>query len=119
MRHCMVPNCTNKSRKTAGISYHRVPAEKRLWQTLLAKIRRANPCSRKNWFVCSEHVTPDCFEENLPGLVPGYQNKWKRKTNSVPSIFPQRSTGNPRSVGQWRNLVRAGREVLFLSGQIK
>ena len=65
----MVPDCTNNSRKTAGISCHRVPAEKRLGQAWLFKIRRANPCSRDNSFVCSEHFTHDSFKENLPGLV--------------------------------------------------
>ena len=42
----------------------------------------------------------------------------KTKANSLPSIFPQRSPGNPRFTGQRRNLVRARREVLFLSGKI-
>ena len=114
----MVPNCTNNSRKTAGIGYHRVPAEKRLRQAWVARIRRVNPCSPNNSFVCSEHFTRDCFEENLPGLAPFYQNKLKPKANSVSSIFPQRSTGNPRSTDQRRNLVRARRDVLFLSGKI-
>ena len=78
----------------------------------------AGESGRNNLFDCSEHVTPDSFEENLSGLVPGYQIKGKLKANSVPSIFPQRSTGNRRSTGQRRNLVRARRAVLFLSCQI-
>ena len=46
MRHCMVLNCTNNSRKTAEISYHRVPAEKRLRQAWLARIRHSVPTIR-------------------------------------------------------------------------
>ena len=84
----MVPDCTNNSRKTAGISYHRVPAEKSLRQAWMVKIRRENPCSRENSFVCSEHFTPDSFEENLPGLVSGYRTRRRLKPNAVPSISP-------------------------------
>ncbi len=43
MPHYMVPECTNNSRQTVGISYHRIPKEKGLREAWLARIRRVNP----------------------------------------------------------------------------
>ena len=111
----MVPDCTNNSRKTAGIRYHRVPAEKSLRQAWLVKIRRANPCSRENSFVCSEHFTPDSFEENLPGLVSGYRTRRRLKPDAVPSIFPRRTTNKPKPTTQRRNPRCSRQEVLIFS----
>ena len=48
MPHCMVPECTNNSRKTVGISYHRIPKEKGLREAWLARIRRVNPRDLNN-----------------------------------------------------------------------
>ena len=36
----VVPECTNNSRKTVGISYHRIPKEKGLREAWLARINR-------------------------------------------------------------------------------
>ena len=98
MPHCMVPDCTNNSRKTAGISYHRVPAEKSLRQAWMVKIRRENPCSRENSFVCSEHFTPDSFEENLPGLVSGYRTRRRLKPDAFLQYFLEELPINPNQL---------------------
>ena len=111
----MVPDCTNNSRKTAGISYHRVPTEKRVRQAWLVKIRRVNPCSRDNSFVCSVHFTPDSFEENSPGLVSGYRTRRRLKPDAVPSIFPRRTTDKPKPTTQRTSLQRSRQEVLIFS----
>ena len=98
MPHCMVPECTNNSRKTVGISYHRIPKEKGLREAWLARIRRVNPHDINNSCVCSAHFTPDCFERTLD-LVPGYQKRPKLKSDAVPSIFPRSKPEKARSTG--------------------
>ena len=63
MPHCVVPLCTNYSRKPRGmgISYHRLPRGplKGVW---LRNARRENPRKPANCYVCSSHFEPDCFE---------------------------------------------------------
>ena len=114
MPHCMVPECTNNSRKTVGISYHRIPKEKGLREAWLARIRRVNPQDINNSCVCSAHFTPDCFERTLD-LVSGYQKRPKLKSDAVPSIFPRSKPEKSRSTGRRRNQIRseqARQEVL-------
>ena len=101
MPHCMVPGCTNSSRKTTGITYHRVPKDERLRQAWMARIRRANPRNLENSCVCAEHFTPDCFEEH------GYQSRARLRPNSVPSIFPRSEPTTPRTTGRMRTQMRS------------
>ena len=104
----MVPGCTNNSRKTTGISYHRLPTDKRLRQAWMARVRRENPLNIDNCFVCSAHFTPDCFEEIKPSaLLPGYRSRPRLKPNSIPSIFPQSKPETPRTTCRRRMQVRA------------
>ena len=89
MPHCMVPFCTNGYRKTKGtkISYHRLPVGplRNIW---LRNIRRENPRSQGHSFVCSEHFSPDCYE-NEKEVILGFSNKGRKlKRSSVPTIFP-------------------------------
>ena len=109
MPHCMVPGYTNNSRRTTGITYHRVPKDERLRQTWMARVRRANPRNLDNSCVCSEHSTPDCFEEH------GYRSRARLRPNSVPSIFPRSKPTTLRTTGrmstQMRSELQAKRKV--------
>lgn len=109
MPHCMVPGCTNNSRNAKGVSYHRIPRDSRLRQAWMARIRRVNPRNVDHSFVCSSHFTPDCFEETLANLIPGYKRRARLKPNSVPSIFPHSKPETPRTTGQKREQIRTKR----------
>lgn len=111
MPHCMVPGCTNHSRKTKLISYHRVPIDKQLQKAWIERIQRDDPCKPFNSYVCSEHFTPDCFEENLREVVSGYSSRRRLKPNSVPSIFSRKRAVKPRATGERRNRTRSRQEV--------
>ena len=47
MPHCMVPECTNNSQKTVGISYHRIPKEKGLREAWFAENSQSKPTGYK------------------------------------------------------------------------
>jgi len=116
MPHCMVPGCTNGSRKTKGtdISFHRLPKDEKISKLWLTKTRRKNPAKRDSSYVCSVHFMPDCFQTSLKHLC-GQQNKKTLKPGSIPTIFPH--TGNKcerfNSIQRRRNQDR--NEVRFYS----
>ena len=89
MPYCMVPSCTNFSKKTKGsdISYHRFPNDQQMRRTWLRWIRRENLSKANSCYACSAHFTPDCFEGPLKELF-GMKGKKTLKPGSVPSIFP-------------------------------
>ena len=70
MPYCMVPGCTNCSKKTKGsdISYHRLPNDQQMRRTWLRRVRRDNLPKANSCYVCSVHFTPDCFEGSLKEL---------------------------------------------------
>jgi uncharacterized protein YnzC (UPF0291/DUF896 family) len=117
MRYCMVPECTNHSRKTVGISYHEIPKEKNLREAWLARIRRVHKRDINHSCICSAHFTPDFFERTLD-LVPGYQKRPKLKPDAVSSIFPRSKAEKPRNTVRRRNQIRskqARQKVLHVS----
>ena len=93
----MVPECTNHLWKTLGISYHKIPKDKRLCEAWLARIHRVNPHDIDNLCICLGHFTPDCFERTLD-LVPGYRKRPKLKPEAVPSKFLR---SKPKNSNKW------------------
>ena len=89
MPHCMVPGCTNHSKKTTGVSYHRLPQDKHRKAVWLARIPRANPCPPQYSFVCSAHFSPESFVTDLAEQLCGHNNRRRLTLNAVPTIFPQ------------------------------
>ena len=91
MVHCCVPGCTNYYSRSSDkiISYHRIPKEKRLRKSWIAKLQRDNLPPHENCCVCSEHFTEDCFESDLKAQLLVGQKKTKRrlKREAVPSVF--------------------------------
>lgn len=122
MPHCMIPNCTNGSKKTKGsdISYHRLPSDQQLRRTWLARVRRENLPKSNSCYVCSVHFAPDCFEFSLK-LTCGQKTKKSLKPGSIPSIFPFSFQKPKRELSQKRIQKRdrirdeiAKKEVLCL-----
>ena len=103
MPHCIVPGCTNGSRKTKGIpvSYHRLPKDKKMRKIWLNRIRRDNPPQDKSCYVCSMHFAPECFEASLMDSF-GMKSKTSLKRESVPWIFPFQEPKNERVSSQSR-----------------
>ena len=52
----MACNCSNDSRKTTNIRYHRLPRDKKLKKVWLAKISRENVKDTKDTVLCSVSV---------------------------------------------------------------
>ena len=75
MPDCMVPECTNNSRKATRVSSHRIPKDTSLREAWMARIHRVNPRNVDHSFVCLAHFTPDCFEETPANLVAGYRRR--------------------------------------------
>lgn len=105
MPHCMVPECTNNSRKTKGISYHRVPKENQLQRAWMARIRRANPRNVATSYVCSAHFTPECFEKKP--FLSGHQSRPRLKPDAIPSIFSRNKPEKRRETGRRRTQLRS------------
>ena len=82
----MVPGCTNHSKKTTGVSYHRLPQDKRRQAVWLVRIPRTNPCPSKYFFVCSAHFSPESF---VTDLAEQHNNRRRLTLDTVPTIFPQ------------------------------
>ena len=117
MPRCMVPGCTNHSKKTTGVSYHRLPQDKRRKAVWLARIRRANPCPSKYSFVCSAHFSPESFVTDLVEQLCGHNNRRRRTLNAVPIIFPQSplyvAPRKLRITSERRSLKRAEQQVSY------
>jgi len=117
MPHCMVPGCTNDSKKTTGVSYHRLPQDKRRKAVWLARIPRANPCPSKYSFVCSAHFSPESFVTDLAEQLCGQNNRRRLTLNAVPTIFPQSplyvAPRKPRLTSERRSLKRAEQQVSY------
>ena len=90
---CSVPGCTNYSEKTrkvvSTVSYHQLPLDDaqgtKAW---LARIRRVDMPTLENFYVCSEHFSPECFEIDLRAQLTGQKCKRHLKDGTVPSVFP-------------------------------
>ncbi|XP_046863134.1 peroxynitrite isomerase THAP4-like [Xenia sp. Carnegie-2017] len=106
MPHCMVPNCTNGSRKTKGsdVSYHRLPNDPTMQKIWLARVRRDNIPKPNSCYVCSDHFTPDCFSTSLKEIF-GMKSK-KIEPSSVPSTFPFLNRKPERKMSHRREQMR-------------
>ena len=112
MPYCMVPGCTNCSKKTKGseISYHRLPNDQYIRKMWLGRIRRDNLPKPNSCYVCSAHFMPDCFEGSLKDLF-GMKAKKALKPGSVPSIFPFLKRKPERESSSKRQKRKAMQEV--------
>ena len=110
MPHCMVPGRTNHSKKTTGVSYHRLPQDKRQKAVWLVRIPCTNPCPSKYFFVCSAHFSPESFVTDLAEQLCGHNN-CRRLLTAVPTILPQSSLylapRKPRLTSERPSLKRA------------
>ena len=84
----MVSGCINHSKKTTGVSYHRLPQDKRRKAVWFTRIPHANPC-RKYSFVCSAHFLPESFVTDLAEQLCGSNNRRRLTLNAMPTIFSQ------------------------------
>ena len=113
MVFCMACNCSNDSRKTTNIRYHRLPRDKKLKKVWLAKISRENVKDTKDTVLCSEHFETHCFERDLRAELTGYKSKSKLKPDAIPTIFSHRSPPSKRRrvTSEKRQLEKAKKEV--------
>jgi len=106
MVNCCVVNCTNYSAKTNKwskiTSYHRIPREKSLQKSWIARVKRDNMPPLENTYVCSEHFTEDCFDSLKESLLPNEKLKRRLKLDAVPSVFPHSNPKRPRQSSEKR-----------------
>lgn len=101
MPFCVAYGCNNQSRNNPNVSFHDLPSEPNLRKQWVSAIGRTElPVTGK---LCSEHFTPESYEDYLkrkhfPELFEG-KRKSKRRLNSgaVPTIFPHKAHTQPRS----------------------
>lgn len=72
---------------TTGISYHYFPRDEALRSQWLAKISRADLVVSKNFRLCSEHFTPDCYERDLKAEILGLKPRTMLKPGAIPMVF--------------------------------
>jgi len=71
----------------SNIRYHRIPNDKELQKTWLARITRDNFSPLRNCYVCSKHFTNDFFETDLKAqLMPELNVKRHLKFDAIPSF---------------------------------
>jgi len=91
MVSCSVPGCTNYSEKTkkAGstVSYHQLPLDDAN-EGMAGEDKRVEMPPLENFYVCSEHFSPECFEIDLRAQLTGQKCKRHLKDGTVPSVFP-------------------------------
>ena len=100
---------TVKRLKGQGISYHRLPNGplKSVW---LRNIHRENPRPLAHTFVCSAHLTEDCFQPGVE-IIPGFKKVKTLISSAIPTIFKFGSRDNgkkarPSSMRQIQNRER-------------
>jgi len=76
--------------KMAGsaVSYHQLPLDDmQRMKAWLATIRRVDMPPLENFYICSEHLSPECFETDLRAQLTGQKCKRHLKDGTVPSVF--------------------------------
>lgn len=87
MVHCCVPECTNYSKKTESVSYHKLPSKQAIQKSWIAHIKRANLPPLQYCYVCSDHFEDSCFEVDLMEQLTGVKRKRRLKAGAIPSLF--------------------------------
>lgn len=80
---CVVQDCSNVA--GPGVSIHVCPSNRkdRIKWTNFVRLHRANFAPAKNFVVCSEHFTPECFHQ----LLPVFGSTRRLKKGSCPTIW--------------------------------
>ena len=122
MPHCCIPECNDYWTKDSKVTFHRITRKDlELQRAWLTRIRRDNLPPLDYSYVCSDHFTSDCFENDLKAkLMP--ETKFKRSIipGSVPSLFPfdpqlKRPRPSSEARAEQRRLEELRREVSLSS----
>lgn len=114
MVYCIAFGCSNDSRYSKNISYHRLPRDEKQRKVWLTKISRENPTISQNSVVCSEHFEPDCFERDMKAELLGSKPKAWLKPEAVPSIFSHRPPAKKRRTSSEKRLKeKEKKEVIY------
>ncbi|KAM7302674.1 hypothetical protein ISCGN_018182 [Ixodes scapularis] len=94
---CCAVGCTNSTRNTRSVSYHRFPGEASLREQWLRAVRRDQWSPTSATRLCSAHFDTDCFEASSLlklefGLVHGNR---KLKPGAVPTLFKHKEPQRP------------------------
>ena len=121
MVSCCVPECTNYSAKTKGVSYHRIPKDVKLRESWIERLGRLNLPALENCYVCSVHFTEDCFEYSLKDSLTGQEGKRTLKRDAVPSVFSfgVRKSKQPRLASVNRTAKRKKEELRHEVSRVK
>lgn len=113
MPYCLVPDCKNDSKftKGKGISYHRLPTNKRKSKIWLENSKRTNPPKRDSCYVCSKHFEPDCFEISYKFELTGQKEIKTLKEDAVPTIFNFKRAKRERIISVKRKQRRERKKV--------
>ena len=120
MPSCSAPECNNRSEKAKekGLSFHNLPANKLLAKKWLDQLRRDERFGlphKKNIYVCNEHFTDDCFENNYRfQLLGGKSQRRKLKRDSVPTVFKRNARSQTRVTSERRIANKERKEVSFI-----
>lgn len=117
MPYCMVPGCSNdsKSTKGKGISYHRLPNDKKKSKIWLKNTKRKNPPKRDSCYVCSTHFEPQCFKLSYKSELTGQKEKKTLIPDAVPTIFKFNKAKRERIISAKREQNRQRKKVSYIS----
>jgi len=84
-----------------GVSLHSFPPDPSLrleWTRQVQRTRANWPGPTTNSFLCSDHFTSDCYEEDT-AIAKGFgiEKRVRLKKDAVPTVFPRRSDCNESS----------------------
>ena len=112
---CAAVNCTNRSEKSRGVSFHAFPnkvkdeAELKRYNAWVKQVQR----TRAEWngptssytYVCSDHFTPDCYELRpliMKEMGFSVNSIRKLKPNAVPTLFTRGKATKPNALKKQR-----------------
>ena len=120
MPSCSAPEYNNLSEKAKekGLSFHNLPGNKLLAKKWLEQLRRDERFGlphKKNIYVCNEHFTDDCFENNDRFQLLGRKTQRRKlKRDSVPTVFKRNARSQTRVTSESQIANKERKEVSFI-----
>ncbi|VEN46707.1 unnamed protein product [Callosobruchus maculatus] len=118
MVHCAVMGCSNNNNKKCNVvpdcRFFSFPKDKKVCDQWILRCYQKHKFNIKTARICSDHFLENdyCLKEKILELP---QNKWKLKSDAVPSVNLMKSPREPTSFQQERSMrmeKRLNKEII-------